>query len=51
LVREGCLGILGSYIYGCRKIYLKNEAVFGLDLDWDWVFRVGRGWRMEILRR
>jgi hypothetical protein len=30
-LRDGCL--LGSHIYGCGRVYLKNEATFGFDQD------------------
>jgi hypothetical protein len=34
-VKEGCLWILESHIYGCGRVYLKNEAVFRFDLKGD----------------
>jgi len=40
-LRDGCLFILVSHIYGCGRIYLKNEAAFGFDRDWDLVLSWG----------
>jgi hypothetical protein len=47
LVREGCLGLLESHIYGCWKIYLINEGVFRFDLGGHWVLGWGGvgGWK------
>jgi hypothetical protein len=44
---EGCL--LVSHIYGCRRIYLKNEADFGFDEDEELFFVEGMDWGMRIL--
>jgi len=33
----GLSDISKSYIYWCRRIYLKNEVGFGFDLERDWV--------------
>ena len=38
-LREGCL--LVSHIYGCGRIYLKNEVTFGFDQGWELVLSWG----------
>jgi hypothetical protein len=45
---DGCLWIFGSHIYGCGRIYLKNEAIFGLDRGWELFILEGMDLRTGI---